>query len=231
MSAPSFTTGSVNSVNVNSLHDPIDNTSRQPVQEANQSEWRGRLVHKTKESPAFLAVALVIFAAITTVGILLCSVHPILGVPVIAFGLFCASGTLKIYLRPSSLEEALKFLTDKQNLNDLPEMNWKRDSTNAKKIIPFKPDEMTQPIMALKENGKTIAVAFKYFNTEYYLGAPICEKTPLDVVQVFSFDGKIESFNHGWKGVEAAFEVTDQLEADDGKYLEQLLRPKTKSKE
>ena len=76
---------------------------------------------------------------------------------------------------------------------------------------------MMNTAMALKENGKTVAVAIRYLNKEP-------NNISRSVITVFSFKDKFNIESRF--GVDCDFIVQDFLNSKEGRLLEALLRSK-----
>lgn len=119
------------------------------------------------KSPFWIAFQSVIAAILIVVGVII--VNPILGGLIIGAGVFMGAFAIKKMIEPDELEETVKYLANTEDLDALPEINWEiKEYTNVNtgkksgtNITTWKSSDMTHNVMALKENGKTIAVAFK----------------------------------------------------------------------
>jgi hypothetical protein len=167
-------------------------SSKNPDNVSSKEEilWRGRSVHESKSflSPAFKAV---VSGVLISLGLLLVSFsHPIIVMGLLVTGTFVGIKSYREFSSSNFLEEALKYLTIQKDLNKLPEMRWSYKDNNSRKIVVFDQSTMTCDVMALKEDGKTIAVVIKSFDPAYDFG--LNEIRPANIVSVFSFKGRLE---------------------------------------
>lgn len=191
-----------------------------------ESKWRGRLVHHSRGFISVNAKVVISFIFIV-IGATVVIGHPIIGSALIAGGIWSAYCAYKDFSEPNELEKALKYLTGKEDLNDLPEYSFKTDEGRPRQITIF--EDMPENVMALKEKGKTVAVAIKYFCLNYHPHNPATYGKPTDIILIFSFKGRFDTFgsqkfSKGGKN-DKLFKVTDSLTANEGKLLEELLKP------
>ena len=196
--------------------------------------WRGRKVHESKDSFK-IGLKATICAILALVGILLFSSFTfgsvILGGCFIAAGVRLSYNVYKEIQSPNELEEALKYLTNQTNLDNLPEIKWKTEAKrgpNSRELIScFDASLMTLPVMALKENGKTIAVAIKYFDPAYDHGP---SSKPEHMVTIFSFKERFKGGSrHSYEGStekNPTLAIQERIYAREGQLLENLLRGK-----
>lgn len=196
------------------------------------SLWRGREIHQSK-SPFAIGFQATVCTILTLVGILIfSSLTPgsvLLGGCFIAIGVFGAYRAYKKFRSPDELEEALKYLTNQTNLDNLPEFKWQAGKEQGE-IVRFDASSMTHPAMALKENGKTIAVAIKYFDPSHQTGS---RRDARNVIGIFRFTPnfnlgsayfELNSPSGSGDKINAAFIVTAHINAREGRLLESLLR-------
>jgi len=203
--------------------------------------WRGRAVHESMADLCMKikAVAAVVLSALGIAiafanpgGIVLAIIDGIVLGTGIGLGIDAYKNWKGKWVGTNDLEEALKYLTGKNNLDDLPSMPWTLDpKTNH--IKRFYKEDMPETVMALKEGNKTIAVAVKYFDSNHR--SVLANKA--EMIQIFSFHNKFLSFND-WSfdgqidpsngqrvdGKLNMFEVKASLNAHEGHVLEKLLR-------
>lgn len=194
-----------------------------PVASAKEGQWRGRTTHQCKISPLSTVCQSVIAAILCLVGLTLLSSRPILGGLSLLAGGYILQDLIFKWLRPCQLQEALKYLSGKKNLDELPEMPWsiklpEKSSWSFIKneLNPFAYHDMTHNVMALKKEGKTIAVAIKYMQTSNSTG------TLQKAVSVFSIKHLFEPCNKSVK--EDNFHVSDELTAERAKVIEKSLK-------
>lgn len=181
---------------------PIQLPKAQEKQMVPRPTWLGRdLSIIYPKSPSWIAFQAVISAILVAVGALIFSAHPILGGLLIAGGALMGVNAIKKMIGPDKLEEVVKYLANTDNLDALPEKEWEikkyTDVTTGRvrpddHITTWKPSDMTHDIMALKEDGKTIAVAFKF-------KAGLADEQPLEenYVKVIALKDRLMGFSSG----------------------------------
>ncbi|MBA3237666.1 MAG: hypothetical protein H0T62_04855 [Parachlamydiaceae bacterium] len=150
------------------------------TQHVPKPSWLGRDLQVIyPKSPFWIAFKGVIAAILVTVGALIVSAHPLIGGSIIAAGALMGAYAIKKMIEPDELEETVKYLANTEDLNALPELNpeihWEiKENTNVdtgkksgSNIAKWKSSDMIDDIMALKRDGKTIAVAFKFEKEDF----------------------------------------------------------------
>lgn len=137
--------------------------------------------------------------------------------------------------RAASLRHVLMWLNCGRDLEELPVLTWNRTSYNPldRSIKFFPPDAMASPMMQLKESGRTVAVAVKYFNpvfSEDYSSFPAVVIKIISLVDRFDILTCMQPFNVGsrrpkWlpEGSRFIFQVQTHLDCIEGRILEEEL--------
>lgn len=191
--------------------------------------WLGRENYyiEPKSSPFSLAFQGVIAAILVVVGAVIASAHPVLGGCLIVAGALLGIHVIKKIMDPDQLEEVVKYLANTEDLDALPQIAWgfkttynidKKRSELADHITTWKPSDMSHDIMALKEDGKTIAVAFKMritVETDSFSAKPdselSLEEHYVEIVKVIALKSHLEPFTLYQQNGIPNFSVSDVL--------------------
>lgn len=191
----------------------------QALNKKNESKelWRGRKIHVAKNKSRiviqmFAAAVFIIIGAMFSI-----ANHPFIGAVFIGSGLGCAHESYNKSKAPNHLEEALKYLTKKNDLDQLPTLkSWR---TRNGTICPISSMDMRDSVMALKQKGRTFAVAISYFDPEYRIFDGKTEGK--QIIKVFDYKCKFSPYVS--LNFDKAFEVVSSIDAREGRLLEKVL--------
>lgn len=184
----------------------------------------GHHVYKSPSSSGVNRIVICAASVFLLIGLLCLPAHPIIAIPFLLIAGKMFYDIIKPSLAYNELEDALKQATSKKNINDLPEVTWKLK--NSGDLETIRHDDMSAPVMCLKDKGNALAVAYKYIDNTNFV--------PEKVVKVFSFKGKFspvwmstseeERSEHEhapglltqtFEAAKSRFIVTDQMEEKD----------------
>lgn len=183
--------------------------------------WLGREVHYAKDKGAILWKGIAA-AIILAVGAALLPFMPIAGGIAMGLGALLGVKTVVDATRENQLEKALTQLVGgKEKLEQLPEFNLSADKLEKMRLHlkKFVTEDVTENVMRITQQNKTIGVAFKY---------DISNGDKVErAVQFFLFN---KSFSSSYSGgheigrVKYSIETRSDMKAVEGRALEEMIR-------
>jgi hypothetical protein len=206
----------------------IFDAANRAAEDVKKGEWHGRRVYESKKTFK-LAVWAIISAIFVVVGAALLSAHPIIGSLILVRAAIGLATNVRGLWKPNELKVALSVLTERalDGLPEMPKSKW----SDGNRIKQFSREDISGALrlsqwvdmMALKDEGKTVAVAIKYFNPEYQWGNE--PSFSAHVIKVFSIENKFETFvSPATKNNPTEFHVTDKLWGRDANAIEAALK-------